>query len=311
MSDQVQQPVSQVADDEIDLRELFSALWQGKWIIIVTTFLFSVASVFYALSLPDIYKSEVTLAPVSEDSGLKIPGQLGGLAALAGVNLGGAGGGDKTILALEILKSRDFLGRFILENDLYIPIFASTGWDLINNKLIIDPKIYDEISAEWVRVINPPFKAKPSIHEVVDSFKKSLSISQDKMTGIVKLSVSHYSPYLAKDIADKLVSRINEEMRKRDLEEAELSIIYLNSQIMTTTLADVRNMLYSLIEEQTKTLMIANVRREYVFKTIDPAIVPEFKAKPYRALISALGFGFGLLISIFFLLTKFFLSNRK
>ena len=62
MSDQVQQPVSQVADDEIDLRELFTALWQGKWLIIVTTFLFSVASVFYALSLPDIYKSEVTLA---------------------------------------------------------------------------------------------------------------------------------------------------------------------------------------------------------------------------------------------------------
>lgn len=127
MSDQVQQPVSQVADDEIDLRELFSALWQGKWLIIVTTFLFSVASVFYALSLPDIYKSEVTLAPVSEDSGLKIPGQLGGLAALAGVNLGGMGGGDKTGLALEILKSRDFLVRFIEKNDLYVPIMAAEG----------------------------------------------------------------------------------------------------------------------------------------------------------------------------------------
>ncbi len=78
MSEQLTQPNSQVADDEIDLRELFKALWQGKWIIIVTTLLFSVAAVFYALSLPNVYKSEVTLAPVAEDAGLKIPGQLGG-----------------------------------------------------------------------------------------------------------------------------------------------------------------------------------------------------------------------------------------
>ncbi|RFD50841.1 Wzz/FepE/Etk N-terminal domain-containing protein, partial [Vibrio parahaemolyticus] len=31
-------PQQQSKDDEIDLRELFAALWKGKWIIIVTTF---------------------------------------------------------------------------------------------------------------------------------------------------------------------------------------------------------------------------------------------------------------------------------
>jgi len=35
-----------IADDEIDLRELFTAIWQGKWIIIAITTLFAVASVF-------------------------------------------------------------------------------------------------------------------------------------------------------------------------------------------------------------------------------------------------------------------------
>ncbi|MEP7938329.1 Wzz/FepE/Etk N-terminal domain-containing protein, partial [Vibrio parahaemolyticus] len=49
-------PNPQQGGDEIDLRELFKALWKGKWIIIATTFIFAIGSVLYALSLPNIYK---------------------------------------------------------------------------------------------------------------------------------------------------------------------------------------------------------------------------------------------------------------
>lgn len=283
MTEHVSQP--QLADDEIDLRELFKAIWAGKWIVIVTTFVFSVAAVFYALSLPNIYKSEVTLAPVAEESGLRIPGQLGGLAALAGVNLGGAGGSDKSGLALEILKSRDFISRFIEQHDLYLPIMAAEGWDRTTNQLVVNQSIYNESSQQWVRKVNEPFQPKPSNLETFEAFKKLFSVNQDKTSGMVKLSVEHVSPYLAKAWADKLVKAINEEMRERELTEAERSIAYLNTQIAQTNIADVRAMLYSLIEEQTKTVMLANVRSEYVFKTIDPAVVPELKNSPKRALI--------------------------
>lgn len=310
MSEQLTQPNSQVADDEIDLRELFKALWQGKWIIIVTTLLFSVAAVFYALSLPNVYKSEVTLAPVAEDAGLKIPGQLGGLAALAGVNLGGLGGGDKTGLAMEILKSREFIGRFIEQNDLYLPIMAAEGWNRTNDKLLLDPKIYNEQTQQWVRKVNAPFQPKPSTLETVEGFKKLFSVNQDKTSGMVKLSVEHFSPYLAKNWADSIVKAINEEMRTRELAEAERSIAYLNSQIAQTNLADVRTMLYSLIEEQTKTVMLANVREEYVFKTVDPAVVSEKKAKPARALIVILAVMLGSLLSMMFVLVRYF-SDKK
>jgi len=292
-----QQHTSQLADDEIDLRELFKALWQGKWIIIVTTFIFSVAAVLYALSLPNIYKSEVTLAPVSEDAGLKIPGQLGGLAALAGVNLSGMGGGDKSGLAIEILKSRDFIGRFIEQNNLYIPIMAAEGWDRSSDELLLDAKIYDKNNQQWVRKVKAPFKPKPSNLETFEEFKKSFSVNQDKTSGMVKLSVEHYSPYLAKAWVDQLVNAINEEMRQRELTEAERSIAYLNTQIAQTNIADVRTMLFSLIEEQTKTVMLANVRDEYVFKTIDPAVVSEKKAKPKRILLIILISVTGLVLS--------------
>lgn len=45
---------------------------------------------------------------------------------------------------------------------------------------------------------------------------------------------------------------------------------------------------YKLIEEQTKSLMLAEVQEEFVFKVIDPAVVPELKDGPQRMLICML-----------------------
>lgn len=292
-------------NDEINLGELCSAIWQGKWIIGVITAIFTVAAIFFALNLPDIYKSEALLAPVTEESGLKIPGQLGGLAALAGVSLGGAGG-DKIGLAMEIIKSRDFLGRFIEKHDLAVPIMAAVGWNRSDDSLVIDSRIYDKNSKLWVREVKAPFLPQPSRLEVHQEMLKLFSISQDKTTGMVKLSVEHYSPYLAKNWVDELVKAINEDMRQRELLEAQQSIEYLNKQVEQTVVADVRTMLYSLIEEQTKTVMLASVRDEYVFKTVDPAVVAERKSKPVRALICILAAMLGFMLSSLIVLVRHF-----
>jgi uncharacterized protein involved in exopolysaccharide biosynthesis len=297
-------------DDEIDLRELWAVIWAGKWIIIGVTAVFAIASVFYALSLPNIYKSEVLLAPVAEESGLKIPGQLGGLAALAGVNLG-AGGGDKTGLALEILKSREFIGRFITKHDLFVPIMAAEGWDRSDNTLIINNKIYNSAANEWVREVKTPFNPKPSLLETHVKLIKLLTVSKDRTTGMVRISVEHYSPYLAKAWVDQLVDAINEEMRSRELAEAQKSIDYLTSQINQTDIADVRTMLFSLIEEQTKTVMLANVRDEYVFKTIDPAVVSELREKPKRAIIVVVATLVAGMFSIFVVLLISFIRKQN
>lgn len=296
------------ASKEIKLRDLLSAMWKGKWIILVTTFVFAVFSVYFALRMPDVYKSEALLVPVSESSGLKIPGQLGGLAALAGVNLGSSDT-DKTGVALELLKSREFIGRFIQKHDLFIPVMAAEGWNRADDTLKIDEDVYDIRSKEWVRDVKPPFLPKPTVLEVHEEFMKLFKVSKDKVTGMVKVSVEYYSPILAKYWVDELVKSINDEMRKRDLVEAESSIDYLTKQIEKTNIADVRTMLYSLIEEQTKTVMLANVREEYLFKTLDPAVLAEKKVKPSRALIVIVAIVFGYILSVLFVLIRNF--NRR
>lgn len=271
---------------EQDISQLLYKLWKHKLTIIIITGLFAAGGIFYALSLPNVYTAEALLAPVSEQSGLKIPGQLGGLAALAGVNVGNlTGGGDNTKIALEVLKSRDFLGRFIIRHDLLLPIMAAKNWNREQNLIVIDSELYDESNQLWIRKINPPFSAKPSILEAFKEFDEMLKVREDKLTGLVRIEVTHVSPVLAKQLVDWLVDDLNFEMREQERREAEHSINYLSKQLETTTLAEIKTMLYSLIEEQTKTLMLANVREEYVLKTIDPAVTAEEKSGPKRAFI--------------------------
>ncbi|PKM19377.1 MAG: LPS O-antigen length regulator [Gammaproteobacteria bacterium HGW-Gammaproteobacteria-15] len=287
----------QAADDEIDLRELFTAIWQGKWIIIAVTAVFAVGSVFYVLSLPNIYKSEALLAPASEQKGAGLSGQLGGLAALAGVSLGSGAGVNKTALAIEVLKSRDFLSRFIQQRIQLEDLMAVKSWELATNTLKYDTEVYNPQTQQWLREAKPPKQAKPSLQQAYKALSGVLIVSQDEATGMVKLSIEHHSPYLAQSWVQMLIADLNLEMKTRDIEDAEKSIAYLQQQISQTSVADLRTTLYSLVEEQTKTLMLANVRSEYVFKTVDPAIVPEIKSKPARALIVILATILGAMMS--------------
>ncbi|MAD15230.1 MAG: LPS O-antigen length regulator [Alteromonadaceae bacterium] len=299
-------------DDEIDLRELWNVIWRGKWIIIAITAIFAVASVVYALSLPNIYKSEALLAPADTDQqgGLSgLSGQLGGLASLAGVNLGG-GKTDKTALAIEILKSREFFAKFAEKHNILPDLMAVKEWDRPTNTVVYDEEIYSSESGEWVREVKAPKKAKPTMQEAKKEFDALFAVEQNTENGMVLISIEHYSPQVVKQWIDWLVQDINSVMKMRDKEEAENSIQYLQSQVAQTNIVEQKTLLYQLIEEQAKTLMFAEVRKEYVFKTIDGAQVSEQKFMPKRPLIVIAGcLGGGILGSIFVLVRYFLRRN--
>ncbi|MGR5070384.1 Wzz/FepE/Etk N-terminal domain-containing protein [Vibrio alfacsensis] len=306
----------QPADDEIDLRELFGALWKGKWIIIATTFVFAVGAVLYALSLPNIYKSDALLAPAESSGGgglSKMAGQLGGLAALAGVNLGG-GESSQTVLAVQVMKSRQFVEAFINKHDLLVPLMAAKDWDLANNKLILDEELYNPSTGEWLREAKGLRGAIPTAQEVFEVFSKEvLSVSQNKESGLYTVSVKHYSPYVAQQWVNWLIEDINKVMRERTIAETSQNLAYLNTQLQKTAVADMQSTFYKLIEEQTKSLMLAEVQEEFVFKIIDPAVVPENKVKPNRVMVIILGLLLGTIFGVAILLIKyaFFSKDRN
>ena len=291
-------------DDEIDLLELWRALMRGKWIIIGFTAVFSIASVFYALSLPNMYKSTAVLAPAeSAGGGLSaLGGQLGGLASLAGINLG-RGASNKTAEAIEILQSWTFIEEFIQEQNISPLVFAVKGWNSEADELIYSTEVYDPKTQFWTREPPKGKQAQPSSWELFQTFRGYLSVGEDKNSSFTSLSITYYSPEIAKVWVDSLVKKINTKLQLRDSKEAEKNVAFLSEQIEQTPLASMQSVFYDLIEEQTKTLMLAKGSTEYVFKTVSESRVSEVKSKPKRALICIVSaLSGGLVGSVFALL---------
>ncbi|MGC8121085.1 Wzz/FepE/Etk N-terminal domain-containing protein [Marinobacter sp. VGCF2001] len=301
---------SHYPDDEIDLRELFATLWRGKWIILLFTVVFAAAGVAYALSKPNIYQASVLLAPAQgEGGGASIGGQLGGLASLAGISLGGGGGG-KTTMAKEVLQSRAFLTNFIHRHNLNVPLMATKGWDMAKDQWVINEEVYSLKTGEWLT--NEDGKSlKPTDWDLVKRLKESLIVSGDKGTGMITLSIKSQSPSEAQDWAGKLVNDINEHMRKQDVKEAEARIAYLEQKLSETNIAGMQQVFYQLIESETRTVMLANAQNEYVFKTIDPAVVPQEKSEPKRALICVVATMLGGMLGIFTVFVIAFVRSGK
>ena len=179
---------------------------------------------------------------------------------------------------------------------------AAEGWDDETGELKIDSDDYNVASKKWVRDVSPPKKTIPSLQEAYEEFLNILTVSQRKETGFVTVAIEHYSPTIAKQWVDWLVKDLNSTIKRRDVAEAEQAIVYLNEQINNTSLAELRNVFFKLIEEQTKTIMLANVSVEYLLETLDPAIAPEKKARPQRSLIVILSMLLGVVLAACFLI---------
>ena len=279
------------SDDEIDFKVLFHVLWEGKWLISSVIGLAAAISVTVALLLPNTYTATALLAPAEQSSGgiSALMRQYGGLASLAGVSLPTGEDGSRAQLALHLMRSRAFIGDFVARRNILRELMAVKSWNLTSDELTFDEELYDSVAGKWVRDVDPPFMPKPSALEAHEEFEKILSVYQDKKTGYVTISVDHKSPTIAAQWVNWLVEDVNEAVRSQDVSEAEKSIEYLREQVSNTSLADLQAVFFDLIQSQTETVMLAEVRPEYVFKTIDPAVAPEEKSKPNRALICVLG----------------------
>ena len=298
-------------DDEIDLRELFSVLWAGKKVIVAITGLFAAAAVVYALSIANEYKASIVIAPAQQEGGglSGALGQLGGLASLAGVSLGG-GGGSEAAVAQEIMQSWGFVEQFIVNNELEVEVFAAEGWNKTSNVLTIDSDLYDKDSNKWLIDEDGQLRA-PTSWELYEAFSKRLSVSEDKKSGLTSVSIEYFSPIVAKNWVDLYVAAINEHMRQRKLSQVNSNIEYLQAQIEKTSIAEMREVFYQIIEEQVKNKMLAEASPEYAFVTVSPSMVPEEKSKPKRALICILGTLLGGMLSVLYVLVRHYASNKK
>lgn len=285
--------VSPDISEEIDLRAAVSTLWANKTRIAIIVLFFTLSAAAISFVIPEVYRAEVILVSADNDQTAGgLASQFGGAAALFGVDIG-ARGGEKIRTALATLRSRDYIGRFIDNNEVLVPLFAGR-WNKKTSTGVIDSRLYNELEDAWLSV-----DGQPTRPEAIREFLKILEISGPELeTGLVTVAINFHNPVLAAEWANALVFEINREIKERDVEEAENAITYLRTQLESTQLVEMQRVFYDLIESQTRVSMLADVRDEYVFRVIDPAVVPDVKSTPQRALITIFGMLLGLIFSI-------------
>jgi len=237
-----------------DSIDVFSLVIAAKWVLLAAGLIGGVIG-YGASHLTDkLYRAIVVAAPFvdpSESGGASgLGAQLGGLAAIAGVDLSGDA---KKQESLAILQSRQLTRQFIQQQDIMPQLF---------------PKKWDAVAHDWKHDSGK----LPTLEAAVTKFRKQvLKISEDKRSGMVNLSVTWRDPVLAAAWANDFLSMANAAIRSRAIIDGKRSIELLRHETESLENVDVRQSLNRLIEGNYRKVSLAESRPDYAFHVVDPA----------------------------------------
>jgi uncharacterized protein involved in exopolysaccharide biosynthesis len=257
-------------DAEISLLVLWRAVWRNRLLVALIAAVTLAIAIAWAMLATPIYRAEVVVVEVHESAGQgglgALAGQLSGLASLAGVNINAAGSNTREHQA--VMRSRQLVERFVTANKL-LPALAKGS---------------SKTLTLW-----------KAVRQVQDGI---VNIQEDTRRGVTTISVEWTDPRLAALWANNFVALANDSIRAKAVADAQRNISYLEKRINETNSLEVQQLMYSLIESETKTLMLANGRAEYAFAVVDPARVPEIRVSPRRTLMAAVGLTLGLALGM-------------
>lgn len=266
-----------LSNDDPDFLDVLLGIWQGRWLVFSATLTFSVLSVIFVFVQTEWFRSEVTIVPTEARSTASFGGQLGSLAALAGVRVGG-----ESAEAMATLKSRD-LARALIEEHGLLTVFFEEDWDSERGRWI------DDNPENW-----------PDIRDAVKYFHDDvLDISERPDAGVVTVAVNWKDPEAAAQWVTALVELVNDRLRERALQESELSIEYLRAEMEKTSIVPLQQSIGRLLEAELQKLMLARGSEEFAFRIVDPATVPKERHWPRRALVVVVGTTLGGLFGLF------------
>lgn len=215
MDNQEKQPATIQDEQEIDLIELAKKLWDKRVFLLKCCGVAALVGLVVAFSIPKEYSTTVKLTPESADPSKKI-GNLGGLAAMAGINLNTSSGADA--ISPELYPDVVHSIPFLLE---LFPIEVTTA------KGDKTYTLYDYLSrhqrqAWWGYVMRAPFQLIGGIKSlfsgskeeqepaeltpfrltekqtgVIQSLQQRIGVTVDKKTSVITVSVQMQDPLIS------------------------------------------------------------------------------------------------------------------
>tara|TARA_B100001564_G_scaffold51868_1_gene38743 strand:- start:2803 stop:3738 length:936 start_codon:yes stop_codon:yes gene_type:complete len=300
------QGIGEFAADEINVKEVFFALWSSKILIILMVAIFAVGSVIYSLSIPNKFTSSSLLKMSDNNSQPSSNSSMDMIGSIAGLNLTAAGS-SKSSLVIETIESRDFLKHLLTFDKVLPSIVAIQSYDKETGELIFNDSIYDQKNNTFT---SDPEK-RPTFHKTYLTYNNMINVSTTN-TGYIYLSVTHLSPKFAYELLNLIISEVNSLSRARILQESKDSLNFLYNRLTETNEIEIRNSINQIIGSELRRQMLAEVKKNYLINPLDKPFFPEMKSTPNRARICILGTILGFFLSILVSLAKYYgFSSRQ
>lgn len=295
-------------DGHMTFIELFKIGAKKKITIILTTIFFGICSIFYSLSIDNLYESK-TVVQIKQNNKIQSTSNMTTLSSLTGIPFGGSN--TEVSRVLQILKSRDFAKHIIVFEDVLKNLFAIDYYDLNTKTEVFDSLLYDEVNLEWVRV--PPKNGKqiPTFLEAHYELHKNVISINEIDDQYIEITVVHQSPEFAKDLLDLIITELNKIIRKNDIAVAKKSLEFLNQELQNTSKVEIRKSINELIKPNLEMLMLADIDTYYKLEPIDKPFYPETHSYPNRKLFSVIITFFGFALSYLYVLMLHIYRNQK
>ena len=247
-------------NDEIDLRELFGALWRGKLLIAVCVIAAISLASHYLRTTERKYTVTYVFAPVASDDTGPNPSGLGGLASLAGVSLPSSSSGDfKTFKYL--LKSEEVASVVLEDEELVEQIFAAE-WSAESGIYQQPP---DGPYTPHIRTLkklltgqDPSAYVAPNAARLSDWMRDAFAASEDRDTGFLTLSSETAKPEMMLAVRERVTQETDRLLKERYILSSEQTMGFYQQQLARARAREHREALAKLIAQEDQKLMLAS-----------------------------------------------------
>lgn len=247
--------------------------------------LITIFAIFVTYLIPKTYTSSILVKNNFNQSTNplgSLGNQFGGLASMAGIDVGSSGSLTLEQIEAKII-SRDFINHLSKFENFDINLLIPKSYNEVSKSLSYDETKYNFKEKKWQSSSQKPLKT-----ERHNAFRDNIKLALDKDNSFIKIEYRHLSPIVAKETLNLIVNEINNINRNKALRESLDTIDYLNSQLKKNSLNNVVKSINSLTEIELNKLVIANIKSDYTLTVIDSAYIPEKKSHPRRSLVGVM-----------------------
>lgn len=297
----------QIEEDEIDLRELFETILKGKKIIFLITIVVVSLTLLYALKLPNSYTSSAVLIPSEQDKGANLGG-LGGLAAMAGVSIGGGSSMTPDVAFSSLLQNYDFMKTFIEENEI-LEHYTRANADENYVFALGYRGVYDFFAGEIVAEED----REKALYDLILTLKTSFSISADKQSALITISYTDFDRKYAAKMVDLFLTDASAYLVKNNLNNVNKKLHYFEQEMANAQGFEMRQSLSTIISKIVQEKVMIQSKQYYQCDLLTPAQEPYIldKTKPKRGLIVVVSFVTSIILGIFVVFFLNFIRRDK